>query len=209
MRAVPEVPSLAGRLVRLEPLDEGHTDGLWDAAAEDRSTFDLTSVPRTKDAMAAQVGQLLAERSSGLTVPFVQVELASCRVVGMTRYLALRWEPPRATPYAVEIGGTWLAASAQRTGINIEAKLLLLSHAFDEWRVGRVDFKTDARNERSRAALEALGATFEGVLRQWQPSPAAGEEGLLRDSAMYSITAEEWPARRERLLQRLRRGRGG
>ena len=106
-------------------------------------------------------------------------------------------------PYAVEIGGTWLAASAQRTGINIEAKLLLLTHAFDTWSVGRVDFKTDARNERSRGAIAALGATFEGILRNWQPSHAPGEEGRLRDSAMYSITAVEWPAVRSHLNERL------
>jgi RimJ/RimL family protein N-acetyltransferase len=108
-------------------------------------------------------------------------------------------------PYAVEIGGTWLAASAQGTGINVDAKLLLLTHAFEHWQVGRVDLKTDARNERSRNAIARIGATFEGVLRSWQPSLVAGEEGRLRDTAMFSIVAGEWPAVRARLDQRLAR----
>ncbi len=96
----------------------------------------------------------------------------------------------------MEIGGTWLAASAQRTGINVEAKLLLLAHAFDEWGTARVDLKTDARNAKARAAIEGLGARLDGVLRSWQPSQAPGEADRLRDSAMYSILAAEWPAAR-------------
>ena len=106
--------------------------------------------------------------------------------------------------YAVEIGWTWLAASAQRTGINAEAKLLLLTHAFDTLRLARVDWKTDARNERSRQAIERLGARFEGVLRGWSPSHAPGEEGRLRDSAMFSVTAAEWPDVKAHLAARAR-----
>jgi RimJ/RimL family protein N-acetyltransferase len=193
---------LEGRLVRLVPLADAHVDALVDAASEDRSTFGFTSVPDGRDAMAAQVGALLAARDAGEAIPFVQVRGADGRIVGMTRYLTIRCRRSSATPYAVEIGGTWLAASAQRSGINADAKLLLLTHAFDAWDVGRVDFKTDARNERSRAALAALGATFEGVLRCWQPSHVPGEEGRLRDTAMFSITADEWPAVRERIRQR-------
>jgi RimJ/RimL family protein N-acetyltransferase len=98
--------------------------------------------------------------------------------------VSLRTRDGDAAPYAVGIGGTWLAASAQRTGVNREAKLLLLTHAFDHWHVGRVEIQTDARNARSRAAISALGATFEGTLRNWQPSHVAGEEHRLRDSAM-------------------------
>ena len=97
------------------------------------------------------------------------------------------------SPYAVEIGGTWLAGSTQRTGINTNAKLLLLDYAFTTLGVGRVDLKTDARNERSRAAISRIGATFEGVLRHWQPSLVAGEAGRLRDTAIYSILDVEWP----------------
>lgn len=107
-------------------------------------------------------------------------------------------------PFAVEVGGTWLAASAQRTAVNTEAKLLLLAHAFDTWGVVRVDLKTDARNERSRAAIERLGARFEGVLRRWQPSQVAGEEDGYRDSAIYSVLDTEWPSVRANLAARLR-----
>ena len=103
------------------------------------------------------------------------------------------------SPYAIEIGGTWLAASTQRSGINTNAKLLLLDYAFETLGVGRVDLKTDARNERSRAAITRIGGKFEGVLRHWQPSLVPGEEGKLRDSAMFSILDVEWPDVRERL----------
>jgi RimJ/RimL family protein N-acetyltransferase len=125
------------------------------------------------------------------------------RTVGATRYLTIRFRPGERTPFAVEIGGTWLAASAQRTAINSEAKLLLMSYAFDEWGVARVDLKTDARNERSRAAMARIGATFEGVLRQWQPSQVVGEETLLRSSAMFSVLDSEWPVVRQSLKSRL------
>ena len=97
-----------------------------------------------------------------------------------------------------------MAASAQRTGINSEAKFLLLAHAFECWKVRRVDFKTDARNSRSRSAIVALGASFEGVLRNWQPSNVAGEQHQLRDSAIYSMLDWEWRAARRTLLDRLR-----
>jgi RimJ/RimL family protein N-acetyltransferase len=118
-------------------------------------------------------------------------------------YFNFRSLSGRADPFAVEIGFTWLAASAQRSGINIEAKLLLLAYAFERLGVARVDFKTDARNERSRRAIEGLGARFEGVLRSFGPSWAPGEEGLLRDSAMYSVIAADWPPCRDHLRARL------
>lgn len=104
---------------------------------------------------------------------------------------------------AVEVGFSWLAASAQGRGINAEAKLLLFDHAFTAFGVARVDLKTDARNRRCRAAIESVGGTFEGVLRRWSRSWAPGEDGRLRDSAMYSVVAEEWPDRRVRLRARL------
>jgi RimJ/RimL family protein N-acetyltransferase len=198
-----EVPEQRGRLVRLEPLRVGHVDALVAAAEEDYSSFAWTSVPRTPAAMAHQVETLLEAQRVGDTIPFVQVQQADGRPVGMTRYLTLRWQPSTAQLDAVEIGGTWLAASAQRRGINLEAKLLLLTYAFEVWGVGRVDFKTDARNDRSRAAIAGLGATFEGVLRNWQPSHAMGEEGLLRDTAGYSIITEDWPAALANLVGRI------
>ena len=194
---------LSGRLVRLDPLGLGDVDALTTAAGEDDATYGFTAVPRTRDAMRVHAEALLAERDAGEAVPFTQVRVVDGRPVGMTRFLLMRWTSGATTPYAVEIGGTWLAAGAQRSGINREAKLLLLSYAFDDWGVARVDFKTDARNQRSRSAIEALGARYEGVLRRWQPSHVPGEEGLLRDSAMYSITADEWPEVRSALTVRL------
>ena len=125
---------------------------------------------------------------------FAQVRLADNRAVGSTSFLTMRRRPDDGRLYAVEIGATFLAASAQGTGINREAKLLLLTHAFEVWHVGRVDLKTDARNERARRSIEGIGARFEGILRNWQPSLAHGEPGLLRDSAMFSIVASEWPS---------------
>ncbi len=111
--------------------------------------------------------------------------------------------PGQDRPCAIEVGFTWLAASAQGTGINTEAKLPLFPHAFEVWDVARVDLKTDARNKRSRAAIESVGARFEGVLRNGSRSWAPGEDGLLRDSASYSITASEWPGCRSGLEARL------
>ena len=197
-----ETPTLEGRLVRLEPLDAAHASELAVAASEDRATYDFTVVPDGLVGAAAYVADLLAQRERGETVPFVQRDTRSGRVVGATRFLTLRFDGER--PFALEIGGTWLAASAQRSGMNTEAKLLLLTHAFDTWRAARVDLKTDARNERSRAAIARLGATFEGVLRHWQPSLVAGEEGRYRDSAIYSFIDIEWPERRRHLENLLR-----
>jgi RimJ/RimL family protein N-acetyltransferase len=150
--------------------------------------------------MDEYVSDLIRMWEAGEVVPFVQVDVATSRPVGATRLMTIRALRPSAAPYAVEIGGTWLAASAQRTGLNTEAKLLLLEYAFESWNVGRVDLKTDARNDRSRNAILRVGATFEGVLRHWQPSQLAGEENRLRDSAIYSILDTEWPRVREHLL---------
>lgn len=194
---------LVGSLVRLEPLSPQHIDGLVIAAAEARDSYGFTDVPAGSGGMVADVEAQLALLERGAAVPFAQV--VGDRPVGMTRFLNLRFLPAAQAPFAVEIGGTWLAASAQRTGINTEAKLLLLRQAFDHWGVARVDWKTDHRNARSRTAILALGASFEGVLRCWQPSAVAGEEQLLRDTAMYSVLAPEWPAVRQGLLARLAR----
>lgn len=195
-----DVPVLHGSLVCLEPLSIAHAEDLARAAEEDRSTYRFTWVPRSAEVDAYVRTQL--ERP-GLT-PFAQIRLADERAVGCTAY----WDPRpwagRSDLRAVEIGWTWLAASAQGTGINVEAKLLLLTYAFEQLGVVRVDLKTDARNEQSRRAIERLGAHFEGVLRSWSPSWAPGEEGRLRDSAMFSIVASEWPATAAVLRNRLR-----
>ncbi|HUN35664.1 MAG TPA: GNAT family protein [Trebonia sp.] len=198
----PDVPVLEGSLVRLEPLAVGHAQDLATAAEEDRGSYEFTMVPRASevgDYLTAQFGRT----AQGL-VPFAQVRQADGRAVGCTAYWDPRYWPDRDDDLrAIEIGFTWLAASAQGSGINAEAKLLLMTHAFDSLRVARVDLKTDARNTRSRRAIEAIGATFEGVLRNWSMSWAPGEEGRLRDSAMYSVISQEWPVVRDRLAARL------
>lgn len=197
-----EGPVLEGALVRLEPLEHRHAAELAVAAEEDRGTYAYTWVPRA-DEVGDYVDAQLARAATGRLAPYAQISLASGRAVGATSY----WEPRswRSDDRldAVEVGFTWLAGSAQGTGVNAEAKFLLFRHAFEEWGVSRVDLKTDARNSRSRAAIESVGARFEGVLRNWSRSWAPGEDDRLRDSAIFSITAAEWPERRERLEERV------
>ena len=195
--------TLCGATTTLTPLSLDDVPGLVRAATEDRATYGLTNVPDTEASMAQAVRTLLAEQEQRLGVPFATRASGTDEIVGMTRFLTLRWWYGREVPDAVEIGGTFLAASAQRTGVNTEAKLLMLTHAFETWDVQRVDLKTDARNDRSRRAIERLGAQFEGVLRHWQPSLADGEEGLARDSAIYSILPSQWPGVRSRLEELL------
>ncbi|MEV0982044.1 GNAT family protein [Streptomyces sp. NPDC049915] len=197
-------PVLEGALVRLEPLEHRHAAGLAEAAEENRDTYAFTWVPRTYE-VPAYLDAQLARAAAGTLAPYAQVSRATGRVVGTTSY----WDPRSWRSEdrldAIEIGFTWLAASAQGTGVNAEAKLLLLRHAFEEWGVARVDLKTDARNARSRAAIESVGARFEGILRNWSRSWVPGEEDDLRDSAIFSITASEWPECRKRLEERVAR----
>ncbi|MEU9134691.1 GNAT family protein [Streptomyces sp. NPDC048404] len=197
-------PVLEGTLVRLEPLGHRHAAGLAEAAEEHRDSYAFTWVPRAGE-VGDYIDAQLARAATGMLAPYAQISLASGRAVGATAY----WEPRcwRSDDRldAVEVGFTWLAASAQGTGLNAESKLLLFGHAFEEWGVARVDLKTDARNARSRAAIASTGARLEGVLRNWSRSWAPGEEGLLRDSAVFSVTAAEWPACRDRLSARVAR----
>ena len=169
MGYVLESPLLEGELVRLEPLSHRHAADLAVAAEEDRDTYAFTWVPRA-DEVDAYVDAQLERASTGRLAPYAQVSLATGRAVGATAY----WEPRcwRSDDRldAVEVGFTWLARSTQGTGVNAEAKLLLFRHAFEVWGVQRVDLKTDARNSRSRAAIESVGARFEGVLRNWSLS---------------------------------------
>ena len=194
-----DVPPLSGSLVRLEPLSAGHVPDLTEAAEESRAAYGFTWVPR-----AAEVGDYVREQQGrvGLT-PFAQIRLADGKAVGCTAYWDLRTWADSDRLRAIEVGFTWLAASAQGAGINAEAKLLLFTYAFETLGVVRVDLKTDARNERSRRAIAATGARFEGVLRSWSPSWVAGEEGGLRDSAMFSVIAHEWPTVRCSLADRV------
>jgi RimJ/RimL family protein N-acetyltransferase len=186
-------PTLEGRIVRLEPLSESHEDGLW-AAARDPRTWRWLSVvqPQTRSEWSAWFAQALAEAEAGRELPLVT--LCHEEIVGSTRFLALRPEHR-----SVEIGWTWLHPDAWGTGTNVEAKLLQLRHAFETWGCRRVELKTDALNDRSRRALEALGATFEGIHRKHM----LVREGESRDSAWYSVVDDEWPAVRARLEARL------
>jgi RimJ/RimL family protein N-acetyltransferase len=194
-----DVPVLHGSLVRLEPLAMSHAPDLTRATEEDRSSYGFTLVPRAAGVEAYLSAQLARD---GLT-PFAQVRARDGRAVGCTAFWDPRTWPGRDDLRAIEVGWTWLGASAQGTGINAEAKLLLFTYAFETLGVARVDLKTDARNARSRRAIERLGAHFEGVLRRWSPSWAPGEEELLRDSAIFSVVAAEWPAVKGALAGRL------
>ncbi|MFI1033694.1 GNAT family N-acetyltransferase [Streptomyces sp. NPDC020951] len=197
-------PVLEGALVRLEPLEHRHAAELAVAAEENRGTYDYTWVPRA-DEVDAYIDAQLARAASGRLAPYAQISLASGRAVGATSY----WDPRSWRSEdrldAIEIGFTWLARSAQGTGVNAEAKLLLFRHAFEEWGVARVDLKTDTRNGRSQAAIASVGARFEGILRNWSRSWAPGEDGRLRDTAMFSLTADEWPDVERKLSERVAR----
>jgi RimJ/RimL family protein N-acetyltransferase len=194
-----ETVVLEGRHVRLEPLSVDHADALLAAAAEDRSSYAYSWVPCDRDDVDRYLEKLLADQRTGTALSFVQRRQTDGVIVGHTRFFNIEWWSwPLAdgNPDAVEIGSTWLAASAQRTPVNTEAKLLMFGCAFDMWHVQRVYLKTDARNERSRRAILRIGASFEGVLRS--SMPRYNEVGV-RDSAYFSVVASEWPAVRGRL----------
>jgi len=195
------VVTFEGEVVRLEPLGPEHVPGLVRAASADRATYRFTTVPDGRVEVERYIAKALAERDAGISLPFATV--AGGEVVGSTRFMNIeRWDWPAGgrDPDAVEIGSTWLSAAAQRTAVNAEAKLLMLAHAFEVWQVQRVTLKTDARNERSRRAIERLGGHLDGVLRAWQPASDAPRP---RDTAIYSILASEWPGVRDGLSGRL------
>jgi RimJ/RimL family protein N-acetyltransferase len=201
--------TLEGRHVRLEPLAMAHVPGLLGAARGPRDTFGFTTVPSDEAGMVRHVASLLGDQARGQALPFATVDRASGDVVGSTRFLNVEfWNWPAGSPHqrgadrpdVVEIGGTWLAAGAQRTGINTEAKLLMLGHAFETWRVHRVSLKTDARNARSRAAILRLGARFDGVVR----ATRMAADHTIRDDAMYSILEAEWAEVKANLEARFR-----
>jgi len=198
---VTEQPVLAGPTVTLRPLSIADAAALAEAAAESRQHYTYTSVPTGIAEAESYIATALRERESGRRMPFVTVWRE--RVAGCTSYLDLQqWRWPAGSPLqrtdrpdALEIGATWLAASAQRTRCNTEAKYLMLTHAFDVWQVHRVALKTDERNARSRQAIERLGARLDGVRR----GDMAGQDGTVRSSAYYSILRAEWPAIRAKL----------
>jgi len=194
---------LRGKHVYLEPLERRHIDGLVAAAAADPSLYQWSPVPQGKSQATIYVDTALAWREAGSALPFAIVRVEDGWVIGSTRFWNLeRWSWPqghpwhgRSSPDACEIGYTWLTRSAIRTAANTEAKLLMLAHAFEQWKVLRVCFHTDARNQRSRAALERIGAQCEGILRAHRMAA----DYIARDSVRYSIIASEWPAVQRRL----------
>jgi RimJ/RimL family protein N-acetyltransferase len=200
---------LEGTHVRLEPLCEAHLAPLAAIAARHRDTYRLTSVPAGASGMADYFALAFAQARANTALPFATVDRARGVVVGSTRFWCCEYwswpaghplRRPEGVPDAVEIGYSWLAPEMQRTAFNTEAKLLMLTHAFETWEVHRVTLRTDVRNARSRAAIERLGARLDGVLRAASPA----SDGGVRDTAHYSLLASEWPEVRERLSARLR-----
>jgi RimJ/RimL family protein N-acetyltransferase len=188
-------------------MDHRYVDGLVAATAADRSLYQWSPVPHGTLEATAYVDTALAWRDAGSAVPFAIVRVDDGVVIGSTRFWNLeRWSWPQGHPRcsrqlldACEIGYTWLARSAIRTGANTEAKLLMLTHAFEAWQVLRVCFHTDARNQRSRSALERIGGKFEGILRAHRMAA----DYTARDSVRYSIVEAEWPDVKRRLRQLL------
>jgi RimJ/RimL family protein N-acetyltransferase len=190
---VPEPVLLDGDEIRLEPLSAHHAGGLADAVARDPDAFTLSG-PIGPGGLDAWIERALDEQDAGERVPFVVVERDSGVVVGSSSYLDIVPAHDR-----LEVGATWYGRPWWATRVNPEAKLLLLGHAFDALGAGRVALRTDAANERSRGAIERLGAQFEGVMRRWERRPT----GEPRDTAFYSILVDEWPAVRAGLEARL------
>ncbi len=183
---------LAGELVRLEPLRLDHEDALFDASRDPEIWRWLTGSLPTREQLRGWLEWSVAETEAGREAAFATILRATGEVVGSTRYLALR--PVHG---GLEIGWTWIGRAAWGTGVNVEAKLLMLEHAFERMGCQRVEFKTDARNTRSRRALAAIPAEFEGIFRRHMMMPFGP-----RDSAYFSVIADEWPAVRARLVER-------
>ena len=199
---------LAGKHVRLEPLRESHFDQLLAAAMHE--SYPFTWVPQTREALRTWLDAAFADLQKGVAVPFATFDLKDGALVGATRFGNIEyWDwrgtrtPPRPpkNPDAVEIGWTWLAPRAQLTAINSEAKLLMLTHAFEIWKVSRVTLKTDARNFRSRNAIARIGGKLDGILRAHMPA----SDGGIRDTAFFSIVASEWPEVKAKLESGLAR----
>lgn len=200
---------MRGRDIHLEPLEHRHVDGLVAAAAGDPSLYRWSPVPQGHAEAAQYVATALASKEAGRAIPFAIVRANDAVVIGSTRFFELeQWAWPqghprhgRGVPDGCEVGYTWLSSLAIRTAANTEAKLLMLTHAFEVWEVLRVCLHTDARNQRSRAAIERIGGQFEGILRAHRMAA----DFIPRDSARYSIVAAEWPPVKQRLLQRMDR----
>ena len=200
-------PVLEGRYIRLEPLSHAHASGLVAASARDPMLYRWTPAPQGASEVALYIDTALQLQDAGKAAPFATVRVADGAVIGSTRFFDLeRWPWPagherygREDADVGEIGYTWLTASAVRTAANTEAKLLMLTHAFEAWGMLRICLHTDERNERSRAAIERIGGKFEGILRGHR----IAADFIPRNSARYSILAAEWLGIKARLAERL------
>ena len=192
--ALPEIPTLVGDYVRLEPLSHEREEELC-AATEDGKLHELwyTPIP-SPETMSAEIDRRLGLYEQGTMMPFATIDVETGKAIGMTTFMNMRLDH-----FKVEIGSTWMAASYQGTGINPEAKLLMLSYAFDVLGCNAVELRTHEKNAQSRAAIEKLGAKLDGMLRNDMVMP----NGTLRNSAVYSITKDEWPAVHDGLVARL------
>ncbi|HEY0280607.1 MAG TPA: GNAT family protein [Solirubrobacterales bacterium] len=190
----PLVATLRGRLVTLEPLAEEHRDGLWDAAQPDEIWTWLAHLNKSREYFDGWFDASLASNAAEAEGVFAVRRAGDGVLVGSSRYLY-----PRAFNRVVEIGWTWFNPSVWKTGANVETKLLMFTRAFETLGCVRVELKTDARNERSRGAMAALPAQFEGIMRKHQITPDVGQ----RDSAYFSVIDDEWPTVRAALESRL------
>jgi RimJ/RimL family protein N-acetyltransferase len=178
--------TLAGNVVRLEPLEPRHTAGLFEVLGNDEEAWRwmIVSVPRSLSDIEKIVESYLLEQKSGLREPFAVIEKSNGRVIGTTSFMDISKKDR-----ALEIGSTIYAREFWRSAVNTETKYLLLTRAFEEMKCIRVYFKTDSLNLRSQSAISRLGATFEGTFR----SHRIRADGTLRDSMYYSIIESEWP----------------
>jgi N-acetyltransferase len=193
----PEPIELSGKHATLRPLSAAHHDGLADAV-RDGELWQLwyTSIP-SPERMASEIERRLGLQAQGSMLPFTVFDAAG-RIAGMTTYMNIDAANKR-----VEIGSTWYATRAQRTSLNTECKLMLLGHAFEQLDCIAVEFRTHRLNMQSRRAIERLGAQLDGILR----AHSCAGDGTLRDTAVYSITAAEWPAVKSHLSWQLARPR--
>jgi RimJ/RimL family protein N-acetyltransferase len=191
--------TLEGQCVRLAPLSLAHTDALIAAAGDGELWNTNVTIIPDASGMKNYIQAALAGQAKGKELPFVIIRKATDDIVGTTRFYEIFPHDRKCA-----IGYTWLAKSAQRTPINTECKLLLLTHAFETWKCVRVELITDVLNEQSRAAILRLGAKQEGILRKHLILPT----GRVRDSVFFSITDDEWPQVKHRLVPRLRQTPG-
>lgn len=203
-----DTPVLTGSHIRLEPLSPAHLIGLVAASAGDPALYQWSAVPIGHDAVLRYIDTALALREAGKAQAFATIRIADGVVIGSTRFFDIErfgWPASHTRhahegPDVCEIGYTWLSHTAIRTAANTEAKLLMLTHAFEVWEMLRVCLHTDARNKRSQVAIERVGGQFEGEIRAHR----MGADFTARNSWRYSILASEWPEAKHRLTERLR-----